>query len=53
MNLTSGAMVTVEVTDVGPNMHPKHNRVIDLTPAAFRKLAKLEDGIIKVKVEKL
>lgn len=53
-NLANGKSVIVKHTDFGPSL--KYNgkridRVVDLSKAAFRKIADLKTGIIKVKVE--
>lgn len=43
--------VVVQVNDLGPAK--RLGRLIDLTPAAFRRLAPLKNGLILVDVEKL
>lgn len=54
INLKTGASVKVTVWDRGPAKRlVKKGRIIDLSKAAFRKIADLEKGIIKVKVEEL
>ena len=49
-NLANGKAVIVRVNDKG-NFKRKYGRIIDLTPRAFKSLAPLSQGIIKVKVE--
>ena len=54
-NTATGKTVTVTCTDYGPNAHLvyEHNRIIDLSRAAFKKIANLEDGIAQVEIEVL
>ena len=53
-NLSNGKQVKVVVCDRGPNKRlVRKGRIIDLSVAAFAKLAPLSKGIIKVKVEKI
>lgn len=49
-NIKNGKSVIVRVTDRGPAK--RLNRIIDLSAAAFKHLAKPEVGLIRVKVEK-
>jgi rare lipoprotein A len=49
-NLANGKAVIVRVNDRG-GFKKKYGRIIDLTPRAFKSLAPLSQGIIKVKVE--
>lgn len=50
-NLENGKVVSVEVTDRGPNKKLyKKGRIIDLSKRAFSQLALLEQGIIKVEI---
>jgi rare lipoprotein A len=53
-NLKSGASVLVMVTDRGPAKRlVRQGRIIDLSKAAFAKIADLRKGIIKIKVEEV
>jgi rare lipoprotein A len=53
-NLNSGASILVVVTDRGPAKRlARQGRIIDLSKAAFAKVADLRTGIIKVKVEEI
>jgi rare lipoprotein A len=53
-NLNSGASIQVMVTDRGPAKRlTRQGRIIDLSKAAFAKIADLRTGIIKVKVEEI
>ena len=54
-NLANGKSVIVKHNDFGPNKHlaTKHNRVIDLSEGAFRKIANTRVGLIQVKVERI
>lgn len=45
--------VTAVVTDRGPNKRLLKTRQLDLSRSAFQALASLEEGLIKVTVEKL
>ncbi|HEY7119301.1 MAG TPA: septal ring lytic transglycosylase RlpA family protein [Tepidisphaeraceae bacterium] len=47
-NLDSGLSVVVRINDRGPYID---GRVIDLSPAAARKLHMIKDGVVKVKLE--
>lgn len=47
-NITNGKFVIVEVTDRGPFIK---SRVIDLSLAAFKQIAHVKSGIIKVIIE--
>ena len=53
-NLANGKSVVVRLNDFGPNkrLHAK-GRVIDLSKAAFARIASLKAGVIRVKIEKL
>ena len=44
-SITTGKRVRVRITDRGPSIR---GRIIDLTPAAFKRLAPLRHGVIKV-----
>lgn len=49
-NLENNKSVIVTITDYGP--HPRlKKRVIDLTKGAFAKVANVNDGLFKCKVE--
>lgn len=50
-NLNNGKSITVKINDRGPNK--RLHRLIDLSRAAFAKIACLKSGLIKVKVEVL
>ncbi len=51
-NLDNGAAVVVRVNDRGPaRRFVRQGRVIDLTKAAFSRIAPLKQGIISVRVE--
>lgn len=54
-NLANHKSVIVKHNDYGPNKHlaTKHNRVIDLSEGAFKKIADTRKGIIKVSVEQV
>lgn len=56
-NLANGKKVRVKVNDSGPfepnSLTPHRTRVIDLSKAAFAKIASVSAGIINVKVERL
>lgn len=49
-NKSNGKSVKVIVTDTGA-FEKKYGRKIDLSKASFKKIAKLNEGIIDVKVE--
>lgn len=50
----SGKSVIVEVTDRGPSMHHvRQGRIIDLSQAAFEKLAPCSRGLIRVQLQNL
>ena len=49
-NMENKKFVIVRVTDRG-NFKKKYNRILDLSPRAFKQLAPLSQGIIKVQVE--
>jgi rare lipoprotein A (peptidoglycan hydrolase) len=50
-NLSNGQSVIVEHQDYGPAAWTKN--AIDLTPAAFKKLANLGQGKVMVRIEKV
>jgi len=51
-NLENGRSVEVRVNDRGPHKRfVRKGRVIDLSKAAFRKIANLKSGLITVKIE--
>ena len=50
-NIKTGESVIVEVTDRGN--FAKHGRIVDLSEGAFKKIAPLKQGVVKVKLEKL
>lgn len=50
-NLKNGKSVVCRVNDRGPNKRLK--RLVDLSKAAFREIAPLKSGLIKVSVKKL
>ncbi|MEK7166958.1 MAG: septal ring lytic transglycosylase RlpA family protein [Patescibacteria group bacterium] len=52
-NLENKKSVIVIVNDFGPNKSIHPDRIIDLTKTAFQKIANIQDGTIKVKVEKM
>ncbi|OQY44618.1 MAG: hypothetical protein B6242_12270 [Anaerolineaceae bacterium 4572_78] len=53
-NCDNNKWVIVEVTDRGPNKRLyKMGRVIDLSEAAFSKIASLKQGIIPIQIEKV
>jgi rare lipoprotein A len=54
-NIKNHKSVIVRCTDYGPNARLvyEHNRIIDLSQAAFMKIANLDDGIAQVKIEVL
>lgn len=50
--LDAGQGVVVTVTDRGPARYlVERGRILDLTPAAFKQLGQLEQGLIPVRVE--
>lgn len=50
----AGKSVIVEVTDRGPSMHHvRQGRIIDLSQAAFEKLAACSRGLIRVQIHNL
>jgi len=49
-NIDNGKSVIVRVNDTG-NFKKKYNRMIDLSKGAFSKIADLENGLIRVKIE--
>ena len=52
INLANNKKVIVEIKDRGPAKRlVKQGRIIDLSKMAFSQLAKLEKGVIRVKVE--
>lgn len=50
-NIENGKCVTVIVTDRGSFF--KYGRTLDLSEAAFREIADLKTGVIKIKIQKL
>ena len=53
-NVNNGKSVTVSITDRGPSRRLyRQGRVIDLSRAAFEKIASLKEGIIPVKIEEI
>ncbi len=50
-NLENGKQVEVVVNDFGPDRRLHPDRPIDLEKEAFRKIAKLSQGTVKVRVE--
>ena len=50
-NVANGKSVKVKVNDTGG--FSKYNRTLDLSKGAFTRIANLNQGIIKVKVQKL
>lgn len=51
-NLSNGKSVTVRVNDRGPHKRfVEQGRVVDLSKAAFAKIAPLHEGLVQVKVE--
>ncbi len=51
-NLDNGKSVVVKLTDRGPGKRAwRRGVIVDLTKAAFRKLAPVKRGVIRVKVE--
>lgn len=52
-NTATGKSVVVICTDRGPNKRFKPRRCVDLSRAAFRKIADLKVGVVSVKVEPL
>lgn len=52
-NVKTGKSVVVICTDRGPNRRFKPRRCVDLSRAAFRKIADLDLGVVPVKVEPL
>ena len=51
-NLINGKSVIVRVNDFGPNKRLfKKGRIIDLSKKAFRKIADLKTGLVRVKIE--
>jgi len=49
-NLDNNKSVNVVVNDYGPDMSVYPNRIIDLSSHAFKQIADLNKGIIKVKI---
>lgn len=52
-NLANNKHVDVTINDYGPDRSHYLNRVVDLDKVAFRRIAGLGDGLIKVQVEPL
>jgi len=48
--IKTGLSVDIVIVDRGPYIS---GRIIDLSPAAFKKIGKLSDGILKIKIEKI
>ena len=52
-NIKTGKMVRVEVTDRGPARKLYRNgRILDLSRAAFAKIADLKEGVIPINIER-
>ncbi|MBU1220148.1 septal ring lytic transglycosylase RlpA family protein [Myxococcota bacterium] len=47
-NIKTGKSVVVRITDRGPFIR---GRIIDLTKAAFRRIASLRQGVVKVRMD--
>lgn len=52
-NLENNKFVDVEINDWGPDRSLHPDRVVDLDKVAFKKLAKLSEGVIDVSIEPL
>jgi len=53
-NIENGRSVVVELTDRGPAKRlVKKGRIIDLSKAAFERIAGLRDGLVPVRVEEV
>lgn len=52
-NLDNGKYVDVLVDDYGPNRIKHPNRIIDLDKVAFRQIAYLTTGLVRVKINQL
>lgn len=53
-NLRNGKSIVVRVTDRGPSKRLyRQGRVVDLSKAAFARIASLKAGVIPVKVERI
>jgi len=53
-NLANGRSVIVRVNDRGPAKRlVREGRIIDLTKAAFAQIARLDEGLIEIKMEVL
>ena len=52
-NLENGKYVDVVVDDYGPSRVKHPNRIIDLDRVAFRKIAYLTTGLVRVKISQL
>jgi len=51
-SLKTGQFIVVRINDRGPSKHLyRKGRIIDLTRGAFKRIANLRDGVIKIKVE--
>ena len=53
VNLANGKFVEVVVNDFGPNKRLHPDRPVDLVKEAFKKIASLSQGVIRVRVEPL
>ena len=53
VNLENGKSVDVEVNDFGPDKRLHPDRPVDLSKEAFKKIAPLSQGMVKVRVEPL
>ena len=53
VNLANGKSVDVVVNDFGPDKRLHPDRPVDLDKVAFRKIASLSQGVIRVRVEPL
>lgn len=49
-NIKTGKSVVVRVNDRGPNR--RLNRKVDLSRAAFQKIAPLKTGLVRVRIER-
>ena len=53
-NIKNGRSVIVIHTDLGPSTKlVKKGRIIDLSKGAFQRLARLEEGVIPIKIESI
>ena len=52
-NIKNGKSVVVRCNDIGPNQRlVERGRIIDLTEAAFKKIANLSAGVVRVRVQR-